>query len=269
MQNCTKCFGKRWFAKIDKRTGLQVVHADGRRVWRCYRCNHTQEEESVVIFPKIYRPKASILYIDIEVSKSLYFNYGAKVPSKYLRADDLLHEYYIICWSASYVGNDKVWSECISSKSARQWTDAKVLQKLRDLINAADIIAGHNIDAFDMKKANTRFLLNGINPVIGKKTIDTLKVARSKFNFESNKLDFISQRLGFRPKDDITNDDWLKIVKTGDKETLDKVNTYCKGDVENGKAVLERLMQWSGKKDDYGSTTLETVYQVPLRKTAQ
>lgn len=257
MTNCKHCFGKRWFAKIDKKTGLQVVHADGRRVWRCYRCNSTQEEEAVPILPKIYRAKASILYIDIEVSKSLYFNYGPKVPNKYLRADDLLHEYYIICWSASYVGSDKVWSECISPKDARKWTDGKVLQKLRDLMNAADVIAGHNVDAFDIKKANTRFLLNGINPVIGKKTIDTLKVARSKFAFESNKLDFISQRLGFRGKDDITNDDWLKIVKTGDKATLDKVNTYCQGDVENGKAVLEKLMQWSGKKDDFGAITLE------------
>ena len=255
MRNCEVCFGKRWFAKIDKKTGLQVVHKDGRRVWRCYRCDHVQEEDSPVILPEIYRTRASILYFDIEVSKSLYFNYGAKVPSKYMNIDDLVHEYYIICWSASYVGSDKVFSECVTSKDARNWSDGKILLPLMKLMESADIIAGHNVDAFDVKRVNTRLLLNGMNPVIGKKTLDTLKIARSKFTFESNKLDFISQRLGFRPKDDIRNDDWLKIVKTGDKATLEKVNTYCQGDVTNGKAVLETLMKYSGKKEYYGTVT--------------
>lgn len=101
--------------------------------------------------------------------------------------------------------------------------------------------------------------MNGLEPVTGKKTLDTLKIARSKFAFESNKLDYISQKLGLRPKDDIRNKDWIEIVTTGNAKTLAKILKYNKGDVTSGKGVLERLMKYSGKRTDYGAQCLDGV----------
>jgi DNA polymerase elongation subunit (family B) len=266
MQNCQVCFGKKWFSHIDKKTGLQRKHhiklTDGTeydlRIWKCWRCGNIQEEV-VPFVPLIYRTTANILYIDIEVSKSLYFNYGAKVYSNYLNVSDLYREKYIICWAASYVGSKTVWSECVTPKEARKWKDARILPRLRELMDSADIIAGHNVDAFDIKHINAQLLLSGLEPVIGKKTLDTLKIARQRFKFESNKLDYISQKLGLRPKDNITNDDWLDIVKTGSEKTLAKVLKYNKGDVTSGKGVLERLMKYSGKRTDYAAQSLDGV----------
>jgi hypothetical protein len=266
MQNCERCFGKKWFSHIDKKTGLQRKHhiklADGTeydlRIWRCWRCGNVQEEVAPTL-PVRYRTSANILYLDIEVSKSLYFNYGSKVYSNYLNVADLYKERYIISWAASCVGSKTVWSDCVTGKEARKWTDARILPQLRDLMESADIIAGHNVDAFDMKHINARLLLNEQEPVTGKKTLDTLKIARQKFAFESNKLDYISQKLGLRPKDDIRNEDWLNIVKTGDEKTLSKVLKYNKGDVTSGKGVLERLMKYSGKRTDYGAQSLDGV----------
>ena len=266
MQNCERCGGRKWFAHIDRKTGLQRKHhiktIDGveydLRIWKCWRCQNIQEEVAPFI-PLGYRTSANILYLDIEVSKSLYFNYGNRVPSGWMNTDDLFKPRYIICWSASYVGTDKVWSECVTSKEARKWSDKRILPRLQELMMSADILAGHNLDAFDLKHCNARFLLNGIEPVIGKKTLDTLKIARSKFKFESNKLDYISQILGFRPKDDIRNSDWLKVVTTGDEATLKKIAKYCRGDVRNGKDVLETLMKHSGKRTDYGAQSLDGV----------
>jgi hypothetical protein len=264
MQNCESCQGRKWFAHIDKKTGLQRkrhIKGDGYdydlRIWKCYRCGWIQEEVMPFV-PMQYRTKGNILYIDLEVSKSMMFNYGLKVPSQYINPDDLYRDFYIICWSASYVGKDTVWSECVTQKEAKKWSDARILPRLRELMESADIIAGHNIDRFDIKKANTRFLLNGLEPVITKKTLDTLKIARSKFAFESNRLDYISQKLGLRPKEDIRNSDWLKIVTTGNEATLKKVNRYCRGDVKSGKGILETLMKYSGRKEWYGATALES-----------
>jgi hypothetical protein len=264
VQNCEYCGGKKWYAHIDQKTGLQRKHHIKQvngfeydvRIFRCWRCGRVQEEVLPFV-PMQYRTTASILYIDLEVSKSLYFNYGSRVPSQYLNTDDLFKPRYIICWSASYVGSDKVWSECVTQKEAKKWDDRRILPRLRELMESADLIAGHNVDRFDVKHANARFLLNKMEPVTHKKTLDTLKIARSKFAFESNKLDYISQVLGFRPKDDITNRDWLKVVTTGDEATLKKISKYCRGDVRNGKSVLEVLMKYSGKKDFYGSVALE------------
>ena len=207
--------------------------------------------------PMQYRTAANILYIDLEISKSLVFNYGLRVPSTYINPDDLYRPRYVICWAASYLGSDKVWSECVTQKEAKRWDDKRILGKLRDLMESADIIAGHNVQSFDIKHANARFLINGMEPVVHKKVLDTLKIARSKFAFESNKLDYISKILGFRPKDDVTNKDWLKIVTSGDEATLKKIKKYCRGDVRSGKDILDTLMKYSGKKSFYGSVSLE------------
>jgi DNA polymerase elongation subunit (family B) len=266
MQNCERCGGRKWFAHLDRKTGLQRKHhittVDGveydLRIWKCWRCQNIQEEVAPFI-PLGYRTSANILYVDIEVSKSLYFNYGAKVYSNYLNIDDLYRERYIISWAASYVGDKTVWSDCVTGEEARSWADARILPRLRELMESADILAGHNFDAFDLKHINARLLLNNLEPVTGKKTLDTLKIARQKFAFESNKLDYISQKLGLRPKDDIRNSDWLKIVTTGDEKTLAKVLKYNRGDVTSGKGVLERLMRYSGKKTDYGAQSLDGV----------
>lgn len=268
MQNCESCGGKKWFAHIDRNTGLQRRHhiktVDGfeydLRIWKCWRCGNVQDEVEPFI-PLRYRTTANILYIDLEVSKSAVYNYGLPVKSGYINPDDLVLDYFIICWSASYVGSDRVWSDCVTQKDVKAWRagkkpDGRILGRLQELMSNADLLAGHNVDRYDVKRANTRFLLNGLEPVTDKKTHDTLKIARSKFAFESNRLDYISKKLGLRPKDDIRNSDWLKIVNTGDEKTLAKVLRYNRGDVRSGKGILEKLMIYSGKKEYYGSVTL-------------
>jgi hypothetical protein len=262
MQNCDNCGGKKWLAKINRKTGEQEYHKVkiddaieyNLMIYKCWRCGHVQHE--VTPFVPIPARGASVLYLDVEVSKSQMFNYGLRVPSGYISPDNLIHEYYIICWSAAYIDGERLWHDCVSPAEARRWTDEKILGKIQRLMQSADIIAGHNVDIYDIKRLNTRFLLNGLEPVTEKKTIDTLKIARRKFKFESNRLDYISTRLGFRPKDDITNEDWNRIVATGDKETLQKVDTYCQGDVKNGMDIYRKLSKYSGKKDFYGTVAL-------------
>lgn len=262
MRICDNCYRRHWVAKINKSTGLQVVHKNGRRVFKCVRCGHVQEEEHPSL-PTPNRLKANVLYIDTEISKSLVSNYGLEVPSKYIRFDNLLKERYMICWSASYIGNDKIWHGAVSSSAAARFMNLKVretdcdkdiVKRLHELIRDADVVAGHNVK-FDLGHAFTRFLYYGLPPIAGKKVMDTLSIARTKFKFESRSLDYISTRLGFRPKDDITNEDWNRVL-LGHAATLKKISKYNKGDVVEGKRVYEALEPWSGKKEKYGSFTL-------------
>lgn len=258
MQNCLVCGGRKWYALIDKKTGLQKTTEDGRLLYYCFRnSKHIQAEEPHYT-PSNERNKASILYFDLEVSKSIYYNYGRKVPSKYLRGSDLIQEYFIISWAASYMGSSKVFSGCVTPEDAKAGNDKNILGELHNLLNSADVLAGHNVDAFDMKKVNTRFMLNGFRPVLGrdlkkKKTFDTLKIARSVFDFEENGLDALCKRFGIKGKDDITDSDWQAVFK-GEEKILNKIDKYCRGDVKNGKALLEILAPYAGKATDYGSS---------------
>jgi hypothetical protein len=155
-------------------------------------------------------------------------------------------------WSAAYVDNDKVWTGFVTPEEARNRTDAGIARRLHDLMEAAEIIAGHNVVGFDLKKVNTVFMRHGLKPIIGKKTIDTLKLARSCLAHESNSLDYLAQYYGFSGKDEITREDW-KNATNGDQPTLDKVEKYCKGDVSNGKSLLIKFLPLANKKFNFGA----------------
>jgi hypothetical protein len=247
---CENCYRRHWRAKINKSTGLQVKHNNGNLVYVCIYCGHVQEEEHEFI-PPPERVQANILYIDLETSKSLYYNYGNKVPSKYLSNDHLVKSWYMIGWAASYMGSDIVWSQFVNSGEALAWDDKAIVKRLWDLMNAAEIIAGHNVDGFDIKRANTRFKKNGLPFITGKKTIDTLKLAR-KAAFENNTLDYIAHELGLDGKMKVTNEDWLA-AHAGNKDALSKIHTYCKRDVTEGKRVLDELIPLANKRFNFGA----------------
>jgi len=253
MRRCEKCFGRHWRAKL-KENGTQIKHNNGNLVYVCVRCGHVQEEDDHIIqIPQ--RIQANILYLDIETSKSLYYSYGAKVPSKYLRADDLVKEWFMICWSASYVGKDTVWSQSVTPQAARDWDDSKIVKRLWELMNAAEIISGHNVQGFDFKRCNTRFVKHGLPPIVGKKYLDTLKVVRSALALNHNNLDYVAKWYGMEGKEHVTDDDWRAALK-GDKPTLDKILHYNITDVTEGKAVLEKTLPLFNKKFDFGSLKL-------------
>jgi hypothetical protein len=254
MRLCENCYRRHWRAKIKKTTGLQVKHNNGNLVYVCVYCGNVQEEDEPVI-PIPQRIQANILYIDLETSKSLYYNYGAKVPSKYLQVGNLVKEWYMIGWSASYVGNNNVWSQVVSPESALAWDDSQIVGRPWELINAAEIIAGHNVQGFDIKRCNTRFKKHGLPAITGKKYIDTLKLARSHYALESNTLDYICKWLGINGKDCITNEDWIAAMN-GDAKTLQRIEKYNRGDVINGKAVLEEMLPTANKPYRFGALKL-------------
>jgi hypothetical protein len=255
MTNCEICTGKRWYAKLGK-NGTQLVNSDGLRLWRCYRCGNIQVESAIPFIPQNIRRGASILYIDLEVSYSLTYSYGLKVPSKYISPENLQKSYFIIAWSASYVGESKIYHDIVTPEDAKLWSDAKILPRLYELMLSADIIAGHNVDGYDIKRANTRFVMNNMDAVTGKKTLDTLKIARSKFAFESNKLDYICEVLGLDGKDHISSEEWKKVMQ-GDEAVLRHVSRYNIRDVRQGKKVLARLQSYAGKSKTYGTVVLD------------
>jgi hypothetical protein len=242
LQNCPECGYKKWL-KTDKKT------ADDIRIWKCGNvlCEHEQEGDR-----PFERPKPKILYIDVETSLSeLYGNFGLKVRGEHISSKLVKHPFFIICWSAMWMDEKKIYSGCVSLEDALLWQDRYILPPLVELMNRADIVAGHGVDPFDAKVINTRILLNGSEKPEDYKTWDTLKLARKKFRFESNELDYLCRIFGLRPKMPMCIEDWIAITQ-GDKDTLNKMQEYNKGDVKEGAQVLEKLKGWDNKRWDFG-----------------
>ena len=127
-----------------------------------------------------------------------------------------------------------------------------MLEQFIEVANQATELVGHNGDKFDLAWIRTRCLLHGISMFPKYTTIDTLKVARSKFRFNSNRLNYIANYLGIGQKIKTEFDLWKAILLNNDQVAMDKMLKYCKMDVVLLEKVFKHLNSHIEPKSHYG-----------------
>ena len=83
-------------------------------------------------------------------------------------------------------------------------------------------------------------------------TIDTLKIARQKFRFNSNRLNYIADFLGLGQKIKTEYSLWKDILLQKDKIAMGKMIKYCKKDVILLEKVFKELRSHMVSKTHYG-----------------
>ena len=187
------------------------------------------------------------LFFDIEVSFNLgmFWTSGYKVS---LGPENIIKERAIICICYKWEDEKDVSWLTWDAKQC----DKKMLDKFVRIANTADELVGHNGDKFDLAWIRTRCLFHGIAMFPNYTTIDTLKIARSKFKFNSNKLNYIAKFLGIGQKIHTDFDLWKRIVLDKDKVAMDKMVKYCKMDVILLEKVYKHLATHIAPKTHYG-----------------
>jgi DNA polymerase elongation subunit (family B) len=181
---------------------------------------------------KQVRTNRKRLFFDIEVSANigLFWQSGFKLN---IGPESIIKERAIICICYKWEDSKEVHSLEWDSKQC----DKKMLQKFIHIANTADELVGHNGDKFDLAWIRTRCLFHRIDMFPGYTTIDTLKISRSKFKFNSNKLDYIAKFLGVGEKIKTDYGMWKDIMLNKCKASMSKMVKYCKMDV----VVLEKV----------------------------
>lgn len=195
-----------------------------------------------------FKPKPRILVFDLETSPNTVFTWriGNKIS---IGMDNIIDERKIICIGYKWLGEKE--THCINFNIKNQ-EDKWMLIEFAKVINSAEYILGHNVDAYDLKFLRSRCIKHGIqiNPKFN--SIDTLKEAKKQFNFNSNKLDYIAQFLGLGAKIHTEYDLWKNIILNKSQDSLDKMITYCKHDVDLTEQVYNKLEPYLvGKKYKY------------------
>lgn len=166
-----------------------------------------------------------IVFFDIETSPNVAYTWRVGYNIN-LTPDNIVKERRIICICWKYAGQKTVhhltWD--------KDHCDKKLLKEFGNVLREADVAIGHNGDKFDLKWVKTRNLIHKLPPLTNVTTMDTLKLARSNFNFNSNKLDYLCKILEIAPKLDVSYSLWTKVMD-GDKTALNNMVTYCKQDV--------------------------------------
>jgi len=180
--------------------------------------------------------KPKVLFFDIETAPNLAYVWG-----KY--EQDVIafkSEWHLLSFAYKWLGNPEVKCETMHN----QRNDKKLSKKLRDLFDEADVIIAHNGDAFDIKKARARFAFWGLKPPSQFATVDTCKVAKRYFNFNSNRLNDLGIYFKVGQKVKHTGFDlWLGCLKNN-RASWALLEKYNKQDVILLEEVYNKLLPW-------------------------
>ena len=179
------------------------------------------------------KPRINRLIWDIETSPNigLFWRAGYRLS---IQPNAILQERAIICICYKWEGQKKVHS--------LKWDkgcDKRMLEKFLEVAEKADELVAHNGDKFDIKWFNTRCLIHGLKPPPIYKTVDTLVIARRRFYFNSNRLDYLGTLLFGSGKIRTSFDLWKNILLDNCPKAMKEMVKYCKEDVR----LLERVWQ--------------------------
>ena len=192
--------------------------------------------------------KRKRLFFDIETSFNIGFFWRAGWKQT-ISPENIIEERKVICVSYKWEDDDKVhtltWDENQSDKT--------LLKKFIKIMNSAEQVVAHNGDRFDIKWLRTRCLFHGLPMFPRYQSIDTLKEARSLFNFNSNKLDYIAKYLGVGSKTKHEGIDlWKKVILEKDSKALKNMVEYCENDVVILEKVYNKIKSYSIPRYHYG-----------------
>lgn len=180
-----------------------------------------------------------VILWDIEISHNLVAAFSL-THNDYIHPSNIIQEKYLICASWKELGKTKISSVSILDDPERfkkdPFDDYHVLEVLHKVLSEADVIIAHNGDNFDIKVTEARMLIQGFPPLPPIIKIDTLKEAKKRFRFNSNKLDYLGQILKVGEKLKTTPGLWLEVLK-GNKSAIKEMVKYNKVDV----SLLEKV----------------------------
>lgn len=187
------------------------------------------------------------LFFDIETSPNIVTSWRVGYNLN-IGPEAIIKERAIICVCWKWEGESKQYS--------LEWNkgcDKELLTKFVDVLEQADEICGHNSDKFDIKWLRARCYINNVKMFPTYKSIDTLKLSRSGFYFNSNKLDYLGKISGFGGKKDTGGmETWNKIIFDNCPKAMKKMVSYCHGDITLLEKVFKKLNSYTLAKVHVG-----------------
>lgn len=182
------------------------------------------------------------LFLDIETAPILSHVWSLWSEAKSQKM--VIRDWHMLCWCAKFEGSREIlWSA--NNTSGDPLDDAQACRDLAPILSEADIVVAHNGIKFDLPRINSRFLANKIRPPSPYKIVDTLRIARRKFAFSSNRLGDLGQALGLGGKVATGGFDlWLGCLD-GDDKSWAKMVRYCKRDVVLLEKVYKKIAPYA------------------------
>lgn len=178
-----------------------------------------------------------ILFLDIETSPNLAYVWG--LWDQNIAINQIVETTEMLCFGARWYGEKKV-----TFKSVHHDGKEEMLKEVHKLLDEADVLVGWNSKAFDSKHLKREFIENEMLPPSPYKEMDLMLTVKAQFKFPSNKLDYVSQKLGVGAKVKHSGFDlWLQCMAGNDK-AWKEMKKYQIQDVDLLVDLYEKLKPW-------------------------
>lgn len=189
-----------------------------------------------------------VLTLDIETAPIL--GYVWSLWDQNVALNQIESDWYVLAWAAKWLGDAPGKVMYADQRSARDIEDdKKILQKIWKLLDEADIVITQNGKKFDEKKLNARFILNGMKPPSPYQHIDTCQIAKARFGFTSNKLEYLTSKLNTKyRKLDHAKFAGFKLWReclAGNPEAWREMEKYNRHDVLSTEELYLNLQPWA------------------------
>jgi DNA polymerase elongation subunit (family B) len=185
-----------------------------------------------------------VLFLDTENAPNLGYVWGKWEQN----VIDFKSNWFFLSFAYKWQGSRAIHCKALSDYPLFKKdpeNDRELVKDLWAIINDADVIIAHNGDRFDLRKANARFVAQGMKPPSPYKTVDTLKIARRYFQFDSNKLDDLGKYLGVGRKLPHTGKHLWFGCMSGDPKSWATMRRYNSQDVALLERVYLKLRPWA------------------------
>jgi len=195
--------------------------------------------------PKEDKREPKILLFDLETAPLRVFTFG--LFDQNIGLNQIDRDWFLLAFSAKWLGKPAVYY-ADQSKEDDVTNDKRLLKMLWHLLDEADVVISQNGRSFDEKVANARFIISGFPPLRKYKHIDTKVLAKRRFRFTSNKLEYLAKALDVPVKKMAHKkfpgfELWAEVLK-GNQEAWAEMKAYCMADTLALEGVYEKLAPW-------------------------
>jgi len=184
-----------------------------------------------------------ILTFDVETSPNIGAFWSPWKTN--INSSQIIRPWHLLTWSAKWIGQDEILHDRLTGRDAALGKDYSIALSLRNLIDEADIVIAHNGKKFDIKRLNTRLLVNNIPQPSPYRVVDTLQAVKKRFAFTYNNLDYLVKTLVEISNGKIETDMglWLDAIE-GNEAALEDMDKYCQNDVLILEELYLRIRGW-------------------------
>lgn len=163
-------------------------------------------------------------------------------------------DWYMLSFCCKWAHSDEVFY--YDQRDAKDIEDDyELVLKLWHFLNEADVVVGQNSKRFDTKKANARFILNGLPKPSTFRQVDTLEIVKQQFGFVSNKLEYLTENLCTDNKKSKHqkfpgHSLWAECMKNN-PEAWEEMESYNRQDVTSLEELYHVLSSWDNKLPNF------------------